>query len=278
MAFDSTCKFIAEQFPEDIAAWLLGRPITLTKLEPKELSVEPIRADSLIFLESEQEILHVEFQVDPKPDIPFRITDYRLRLFRRSPEKEVRQVVVYLRRSTSPLVYQQTFELRGLRYEFEVVRLWESPVERFLELPGLLPFAVLSQTTNPEAVLRQLVPKIEEISNRQQQSNVAASTALLAGLVLEKQIIQRVLRQDIMKESVIFQEIDATAEARGFQLGLQKEKALVLRQLDRQVGQISPSLKAAVEALPFEKIDALGEALLDFSSEKDLQSWLQGNA
>lgn len=278
MAFDSTCKFIAEQFPEDIAAWLLGRPVTLTKLEPKELSVEPIRADSVIFLESEQEILHVEFQVDPKPDIPFRITDYRLRLFRRSPEKEVRQVVVYLRRSASPLVYQQTFELRGLRYEFEVVRLWESPVERFLELPGLLPFAVLSQTPDPEAVLRQLVPKIEEIGDRQQQSNVAASTALLAGLVLEKEIIQRVLRQDIMKESVIFQEIDATAEARGFQLGIQKEKALVLRLLDRRVGTISPSIKADVETLPIEKIEALGEALLDFSSERDLESWLQSNS
>lgn len=81
-----------------------------------------------------------------------------------------------------------------------------------------------------------------------------------------------------MKESVIFQEIDATAEARGFQLGLQKEKAFVLRLLNRRVGNISPSLKAAVEALPIEQIESLGEALLDFKSEQDLKIWLQNHA
>jgi predicted transposase YdaD len=59
--YDNTCKFIAETFPTDIATWLLGEPIALTKLEPSELSVEPIRADSLILLQSEDTILHAEF-------------------------------------------------------------------------------------------------------------------------------------------------------------------------------------------------------------------------
>ena len=53
MAFDNTCKFIAENFSDDIANWLLGKAIAFTKIEPSELQVEPIRADSLIFLESE---------------------------------------------------------------------------------------------------------------------------------------------------------------------------------------------------------------------------------
>jgi predicted transposase YdaD len=39
--FDNTCKFLAENFPSDFATWLLGKPITLTKLSPKELSLEP---------------------------------------------------------------------------------------------------------------------------------------------------------------------------------------------------------------------------------------------
>ncbi|HEY9691420.1 MAG TPA: hypothetical protein V6D15_04410 [Oculatellaceae cyanobacterium] len=77
--YDNTCKFIAETFPADLATWLLGEPISLTKLEASELSVEPIRADSLIFLESEEIILHAEFQTAPNPDIPFRMADYRLR-------------------------------------------------------------------------------------------------------------------------------------------------------------------------------------------------------
>ena len=68
--FDSTCKFIAANFSKDIARWLLGKPIELTELEPSELSLEPIRADSLIFLESEELVLHIEFQTEPDPDIP----------------------------------------------------------------------------------------------------------------------------------------------------------------------------------------------------------------
>ena len=88
--YDNTCKFIAETFPTDIASWLLGEPLTLTKLEPSELSLEPIRADSLIMLQSEEVVLHVEFQTNPDSEIPFRMADYRLRVFRRYPQKQMR--------------------------------------------------------------------------------------------------------------------------------------------------------------------------------------------
>lgn len=275
MSFDSTCKFIAEHFPQDIATWLLGKTVTLTKLESSELSVEPIRADSVIFLESDHEILHAEFQVAPKDDVPFRMADYRLRLYRRFPKKTVRQVVVYLRQSQSPLVGQETFEIPGMRHEFQVVRLWECPVESFLKLPGLLPFAALSQVSNRVEVLRRVVPKIEAIADRRQQANIAASTGILAGLILDGAIIKRILRQDIMKESVIYQEIEATADAKGFQRGIQKEKALVLRQLKRRIGLVAPELQSQVEALSLDKLEDLGEALLDFGLEADLQAWLQ---
>ncbi len=38
--------------------------------EPVPLQLDPIRADSLIFLQSEQLILHTEFQTDPNSKIP----------------------------------------------------------------------------------------------------------------------------------------------------------------------------------------------------------------
>jgi predicted transposase YdaD len=40
--YDNTCKYLAEQFPEDLASWLIGELITLAQLSPTELSVEPI--------------------------------------------------------------------------------------------------------------------------------------------------------------------------------------------------------------------------------------------
>jgi predicted transposase YdaD len=66
MSFDSTCRRLAEQFPEDFASWLLGRPIDSTVLNPTELSLEPIRADNVMLLEGESDILHIEWQTDPK--------------------------------------------------------------------------------------------------------------------------------------------------------------------------------------------------------------------
>jgi predicted transposase YdaD len=81
--YDNACKFLAANFPRDLTTWLLGQPLDLTELKPRELFVEPIRADSLIFLQSVDLILHLEFQTTPKPDIPLRMADYYLRIAKR---------------------------------------------------------------------------------------------------------------------------------------------------------------------------------------------------
>ncbi|MFN5504702.1 MAG: Rpn family recombination-promoting nuclease/putative transposase [Pseudanabaena sp.] len=222
---DNICKFLAETFPIDFASWLLGEPINFTKLEPSELSVEPIRADSVIFLKSLRMILHIEFQTDPNKNIPFRMTDYLLRLHRQFPDREIYQVVIYLTPSESPLVYETTFNLGGLSHQFNVIRLWEQPTEIFQQYQGLLPFATLSQTKHPEETLRQVARQIEQITDKQVQSNVAASTAIISGIALNKEIIQRLLRSEIMKESVIYQEILREGIAEGEAKGLAKGKA-----------------------------------------------------
>jgi predicted transposase/invertase (TIGR01784 family) len=219
---DNICKFLAENFPTDFASWLLGEPINFTKLEPSELSVEPIRADSVIFLKSLRMILHIEFQTDPNKNIPFRMTDYLLRLYRQFPDREIYQVVIYLTPSESILVYETTFNLGGLSHQFNVIRLWEQPTEIFQQYQGLLPFATLSQTNNPEETLRQVAKQIEQITDKQVQSNVAASTAIISGIALNKEIIQRLLRSEIMKESVIYQEILLEGLTEGEARGLAK--------------------------------------------------------
>jgi predicted transposase/invertase (TIGR01784 family) len=149
MSFDTTCRRLAEQFPEDFASWLLGYRVALTELSPTELSIEPIRADSVILLQGQSEIVHIEFQTDPKDDIPMRLADYRLRLHRKFPDKTIHQVVIYLRETTSERVYQNYFEIAGMYAEYHVVRIWEVPAEELMAFPGLLPFAGLSRTSNP---------------------------------------------------------------------------------------------------------------------------------
>ena len=276
--YDNICKFLAETFPLDFAQWLLGKPIPLTQLSPSELSLEPIRADALILLESEEVVLHVEFQTRPEPDIPFRMIDYRLRVYRRYPHKRMRQVVIYLKSTGSELVQQNTFDISGTRHEFEVIRLWEQPRERFLSSAGLLPLAALSRTENRVETLGEVARQIERMTNRREQSNVAASAAILAGLVLKKEVIERLLRQEIMRESVIYQEIRAEGKAEGFAEGRQEgEASLVWRQLKCRIGEMSSELETRIRGLSVAQLEELGEALLDFSGGTDLVAWLENH-
>jgi predicted transposase/invertase (TIGR01784 family) len=238
--FDNICKFLAESFSADFATWLLGEPITLTELSPSELSLEPIRADTLILLQSDELVLHLEFQTEPKPNIPFRMSDYRLRGYRRFPHKRMRQIVIYLKPSDSNLVYQTEFVLENSLHRFEVIRLWEQPTEVFLNFPGLLPFATLSQTDDKTQTLERVAKVIEELSDTQIRSNVAASTAVLAGLVLNKDLIKRILRSDIMRESVIYQDILHEGQAQGLEQGLeqgseQKAQEIAIKMINRGI-------------------------------------------
>jgi predicted transposase/invertase (TIGR01784 family) len=277
--FDNVSKFLIEQYSPDFASWLIGEPIALTELSPSELSLEPIRADALILLQSTDVVLHCEFQTAPDSTMPFRMADYALRVFRRFPQKRLVQVVVYLRPTDSDLVQQATFTANRLHHEFEVVRLWEQSTEIFLQRPGLLPYAVLSQASDRPAVLREVARAIDALPDRQQQSNLAAASGILSGLVLDKQVIRRVLRRELMQESVIYQELreEAREEVRQEER-LEGERSLILRQLSRKVGEIPATAKLQIEALSLTQLEELGEALLNFTTLADLSGWLERSA
>jgi predicted transposase/invertase (TIGR01784 family) len=236
--------------------------------------LEPIRADALILLQSEQLILHLEFQAAPDKTMPFRMADYRLRVYRRFPDKAMRQVVIYLVPSTSELVFQTSFVIPGMTHEFEIIRLWERSPAEFQQLPGLLPFAALAKTSDRAATLRQVAKQVESIADRSLQSNVMASSAVLAGLVLEQGVIQRVFRSDIMKESVIYQEILAEGEARGQQ---NEARSLLLRLFSKKFGTLCDRYQTQIASLSLEQMETLSEALLDFTNITDLDRWLTEN-
>jgi Domain of unknown function (DUF4351) len=54
----------------------------------------------------------------------------------------------------------------------------------------------------------------------------------------------------------------------------EREQILIIRQLNRRVGEIDPLLLERVRRLSIDKLEELGEALLDFSAVTDLETWL----
>ena len=61
-------------------------------------------------------------------------------------------------------------------------------------------------------------------------------------------------------------------EVRGRALG---EATVTLRLLSRRCGPLSEVTSASIQALPLEQLEALAEALLDFSGPAELASWLE---
>jgi Domain of unknown function (DUF4351) len=59
--------------------------------------------------------------------------------------------------------------------------------------------------------------------------------------------------------------------------GMQREQALIVRQLQRQVGELPEALRRRVENLAIDQLEALGEALLVFTALPDLERWLGEN-
>lgn len=90
----------------------------------------------------------------------------------------------------------------------------------------------------------------------------------------------------MLEESSVYQDIFQKGEQRGLltgkQLGLEQgllhEQRLVLKQLERLLGKLSTRTRKQVERLTFDQLAALGEALLDFTSEKELTAWLKQQA
>ncbi len=184
-----------------------------------------------------------------------------------------------------------------------MIRLWEQESAPFLANPALLPLAVLTKTDSPRTLLAQVAERVASIPNIEERQNLAGCTEILAGLRFDKDLIRQFLREDMMRESVIYQDIlqqgvqrgkqegiqEGLEEGlqqglqqglqRGVQQGIQEEAiSLVLRLASRRFGEVDSSLRERVRLLSVEQLEALAEALFDMSQLADLVAWLSSNS
>lgn len=79
----------------------------------------------------------------------------------------------------------------------------------------------------------------------------------------------------ILEQSSWYNEILNRGKQSGRQEGRQEEAvSLLLKLLNRRVGQLSGDLTQAISALSLEQLESLGEEIFDFSTPADLQQWL----
>ena len=78
-----------------------------------------------------------------------------------------------------------------------------------------------------------------------------------------------------MRLAPLYEQDREAAIQQGEAIGLQKGEAnLVLRLLKRRFGELPPHITETIQKLSVEKLEDLGEALLDFETQADLINWL----
>ena len=152
----------------------------------------------------------------------------------------------------------------------QVHRIYLDELGDIRQLP--LELAVMQLTTVPE---QQAPQEARYLLQRNQQETTQLSTRAIIELITTIMIykFERLSQMEVeemlgitLEETRVYREIEKKGE-----------RKLVLRQLTRRVGELSEEMRKKVENLSLEQLENLGEALLDFSSMGDLQTWLDGN-
>ncbi|GAB4217575.1 MAG: hypothetical protein OHK0012_22440 [Synechococcales cyanobacterium] len=88
---------------------------------------------------------------------------------------------------------------------------------------------------------------------------------------LSREEIEAMFTMDDLKQTRYVQELMAEKLQEGRQEG---ELILVFRLLTRRLGSLTPDIQTQVQNLSLTELEALAEALLDFTDLDDLSQWL----
>ena len=91
----------------------------------------------------------------------------------------------------------------------------------------------------------------------------------------EQTVFQEELGKLEEREREGIMQITTSWMEQGIEQGVQIEaKSLIFRLLNRRVGELPGQVRSHIETLPLAQLEALAEALLDFSGLSDLEAWL----
>ena len=267
--FDAATKFLVEAFPEDWVRFF-GLPEGEVRVIDTDISTISAAADRGLLVQTELSTygIQVEFQGNLDPNFELRLLQYRpaLRLRWGVP---FTSIAVLLRPFTGHNLLRGRYMELGLdgkmevSFRYRVIRIWQIPVEEFLEGPlATLPFAPVARTSRRD--LPRIVRRLEERLSQEATSSDAdflrTATHVLMGLRYPREFVESFMSSNVLELSSTYQGILAD-EAR----------VLVLRLGRKRLGEPSASQLAQVEALQDrEHLEALAERLLEAETWDEL--------
>jgi predicted transposase YdaD len=250
----------------------------LYRFEAPELKAANHRLDGAFWPRSadtgtaEQPVVLLEVQMQGKPEFKHRLGAQSFRFLQLHPQVEHLAVVV--------LVPHQRLNLGPARLPQQLQAfvdgvLWLSLEElgQQADLDPLL--SLLTLPVRPEA---ELQASSQQILDRRPDLLSAVQTILLERLPLltrEELMEFATIPAKDLRHTRVAQEWIEEGRQEGEARGRAAEAAVVtLRLLNRRCGPLSDATTARIKTLPLEQLEALAEALLDFSGPADLAAWL----
>jgi transcription termination factor NusB len=232
-------------------------------------------------------LIHIEVQAQQESNFAERVYIYSSRIYSKYNKKVV-SIAVLGDDNPNWKPSQFGYSLFGytLNVEYPIIKLLDYQQQQSQLSASNNPFAIVVlshlaalNTTNDRTLRKQeklaLVERLYSMGFEEQDIlNLFAFLDWMLTLPLEleaefKQEVKQLEERRAMKYVT-------SVERSGIEIG-KKEHALSLitRQLNRRVGNIDDTLLEHLRGLSVEELDALGEALLDFSSMADLTNWLE---
>ncbi|MDJ0617387.1 MAG: DUF4351 domain-containing protein [Calothrix sp. MO_192.B10] len=236
-------------------------------------------------------LVHIEIQATKEDDFTKRMFTYNFRIFDRFEQPATSLAILCdSNRQWRPNNYSYNYPHTRLLFEFESIKLLDYE-NRWTEL---------EQSNNPFATVVMAHLKTQQTQKQPQERKTWKFSLIrrLYDLGLQEQdirnlyrfidwvmILPKALENQFWEEFKQFEQertmrYVTTGERIGYERGIQEgrqegEQTIILRLLQRRVGELSPQLQQRVQSLCLNQLEALGEALLDFTGMEDLLNWLQ---
>ncbi|MCX8138949.1 MAG: hypothetical protein N3E46_04635 [Gemmataceae bacterium] len=282
--YDTVTRILLEHCAQDWLAALaphlhLTPPIEPENPDPSLTAIQRF-PDRLFRLRYPQtHLLHLEVQSSWESDLPQRMLEYNvfLRGQRRLP---VRSVVLLLHRRVDPPASCGLLEYRDiqgqvyLRFEYDVVRVWELPGEALLEGPlGAAMLGLLTESVRErvEEWTRRFIRRVErEATNRERATALLDGAYILLGLLYDGGEIARWFAEaQGMRESSTYRRILDEGRVEGQVLALQENVLLVYRE---RFGEVPGEVEAKVRGVgDVERLRGMLLSLLRVQRPEELQ-------
>jgi hypothetical protein len=141
-------------------------------------------------------------------------------------------------------------------------------IDQLPETEDTLRLRILGRNRTQERAIREVLSLSNDHPKRNGILRLLASWKVRIEM---EELLDFTDQESIMALSEAFLQWEQQTQAKSRQ---EEARSLVLRLLIRKVGELPDSVRSQIDALTITQLEALGEALLDFSSLAGLEAWL----